>query len=160
MQGRAESERKRAFAGLWNKMFHGQESGGFVVHVPSAVMLSAQPSYFQRFIVILVVHLRWSSANFAWLPLNLPAFQVNMGITAAVHLVALVGREWMLRSPRSDVGRVAILAIGAQFAGDYSTWLATGAKEKERRHGAVLHKQQFHVNTRNAPAFDLRHRSA
>ena len=85
---------------------------------------AAKPAHPQGFAVIIVVHLALqAAAGFAAHPAQLPAFQVNKGVTSGVSPSALFGIEPVSPAPPPHVTGMATEAIAT--AG--SAWLTATA---------------------------------
>ncbi len=80
-------------------------------HVQGKMVLPAKPTDFQRLIVIFMVHFGLlATTDLASLFDDLAAFQVNVSVAAAVHLVPLDWVEWVKFAPLPQILRMTLKA--------------------------------------------------
>ncbi len=111
-------------------------------HVQGEMVLPAKPADFQRFIVIVMVHLGLRTATYlARLFDDLAALQISLCVTAAVHLMPLDWVERMQLSPLSQILRVTLQAIGFQLSSNEPSRMTARTEEI---HAPILRKHSSH----------------
>jgi apolipoprotein N-acyltransferase len=112
--------------------------------VQGQVVLAAEPTDIEGLGIVVVVGLGvLVTAYLAWLGDEGAALDVNVGVGAAVHLLALVWCQGVVGPPCSDVGGVAIVAVALAGAGWHSAFTGEGeAAAHKKRPRCLRHAGQ------------------